>query len=249
MAKKRLNQILAIERDVKSRTYKDLTKEHHLTQKPDLVTGFQKTYKPIDAEGQTFPPEAKLVQTRVVDALEEVHNRLREAWDLTLTKDSGNQQASAAADIVVDGQTLVEKVPVATLLYLEKQLNDIHVFLSKLPTLPTDEEWRFDPGKGYHITEPTTSVKTAKIQKPLVLFPATDKHPAQTQLITVDETVGHWTLVKHSGAIPNDTRKKLLARCEALQDAVKDARERANMAEVEERKMADPLFRFLFGQQ
>lgn len=247
MKKKRLNQILAVERDAKSRAYKDLTKDHHLLQKPDLVSGFSKTYQPRNEEGERFPDESRVVQLRVSDALDEVRDRQREIWDLTLTKDAGNRSSDAMADIVVDGQTLIRDVPVPTLLFLEKQLDDLRVFISKLPSLPSDEVWQFDAGQGYYVSAPIVTTKTAKVQKPLVLYPATDKHPAQTQLVTEDVTIGTWTTVKHNGALPSDRKKELTRRVEKLIDAVKDARERANMAEVEDRHMADALFSYILG--
>jgi hypothetical protein len=244
---KKLNQVVAIEKDVKARSYKDLTKEHHLLQKPDSVSGFSKTYQPLREDGEVFPPESRVVQNVVEYALQEVAVRLGELWDLTYTKDVGNQQARG--DVVVGGKTLLGGVPVPTLLFLEKQLADMHTFLSKLPTLPTDETWTFDNSKGYHITEPTKTVKTRKEKKVIVLYPATDKHPAQTQLVDEDVTIGHWTTIKHSGAISNDRRRQLIERCELLQDAVKVARERANLQEVDEQKMARTIFLFLFGGQ
>ena len=76
------------------------------------------------------------------------------------------------------------------------------------------------------------SARTKKVPKPIMLAPATDKHPAQTQLITVDEYVGDWELVKHSGAVPADDRRSLVRNIEKLQRAVKYAREQANMTDA-----------------
>ena len=241
--KKRLNQIVAIERDVASRAYKDITKEYHLLQKPDLCEGFTKSYQPREEGGETFPPEAKLVQLGVEDSLKEMHARMSEPFDMRLTKDVGNR--TAKADVVVDGVVLVKDAPVPTLLFLEKQLLDIGTVLGKLPVLDKAEAWKFDAARGYHVTEPALKTRTAKVQKGLVLYPHSDKHPAQTQLITEDVQVGLWSTVKHSAAVPEQRRKDLLARCEKLQKAVKDAREQANLEEVDELKMGDVIFDYL----
>ena len=90
-------------------------------------------------------------------------------------------------------------------------------------------------------------VKTKKVKKALVMYPHSDKHPAQTQLIDEDVTVGRWTQVKHSGAIPDDVRRGLVRRVSLLQRAVKEARERANMFEVEERRIGEKLFGYIMG--
>lgn len=243
---KRLNQVVAVERDAKKNAYSDISKEHHLLQKPELVSGISRTYKPLRDDGEVFPAESKLVQTRVTDVLQELQRRYRDFWDVTLTRDIGNQ--SATADILLpNGEIVATGVPVSTLLFLEKQLSDMHTFLGKLPTLPTDETWTFDAAKGYYVSPPTQTHKTAKVQKPIVLYQATVEHPAQTQLITEDVTIGHWTTVKHSGAIPVDRKRELVERCERLLAAVKDARERANMIEVSDMKMADAIFSKLLG--
>lgn len=243
--KKRLNAIVAIERDVKTRAYKDLSKEHALLQKPALAMGMQRTYAPKDDDGERFPPESVNVQVRVKDALVEVHERMRELFDITLTKDVANQTASA--DVVLDdGTSIAAAVPVPTLLFLEKQLSDLHTFVTKLPTLDPAERWTFDVAQGVYVTPPTETVKTKKIKRALVLFPATQEHPAQTQLIDEDVIAGTWTTIKHSGAIPDDRRREVLKRIEQLSKAVKEARERANMLECDEKKIADTVFGYLF---
>ena len=246
MGKKKLNQIVAIERDVKTRAYKDLTKEHHLLQKADVVAGMSRTYRPKEDGGETFPSESKHVAMRVRDALSDVRARQRELFDVTLNKDLGNMLATG--DITMeDGQVLLTGVPVPTLLFLEKQLQDLHTFIGKLPTLDPMQRWTFDQQQGYYVTDPVETIKTKKVKKAIVLHPPTKEHPAQTQLVDDDITVGTWTTINLSGAIPPDERRRLLDRVEALAKAVKEARERANLVEINERKMADTIFDFLLG--
>ena len=85
------------------------------------------------------------------------------------------------------------------------------------------------------------------MQKPIVLYDATEFHPAQTQLVTQDETVGHWHTVKHSGAVPAPRRKLLLERAEKLLQAVKFAREQANNSDVEQKKIGSKVMNYLLG--
>jgi hypothetical protein len=100
---------------------------------------------------------------------------------------------------------------------------------------------------GQYVTEPTSTVRTKKVQKALVLFPATDKHPAQTQLITEDITAGHWTTTKFATVMAAKEKREILARIVQLQDAVKIAREDANDVAVTEKQIASPLLKYIFG--
>ena len=58
----KLNQILAIEKGVKTRVYAEFTDLHNATQKPALMNGFTKTYQPRDEDGEMYPPESQKVQ-------------------------------------------------------------------------------------------------------------------------------------------------------------------------------------------
>lgn len=244
--KKRLNQIVAVERDVKTRAYKDLTKEHHLLQKPDVVVGLSRTYRSKDDDGEKFPPESKNVAVRVADALRDIRDRQRELYDITITKDVGNMLTTG--DVTDDdGKVLLKGVPTTTLLFLEKNLLDLRTFVEKLPVLDPAQRWTYDAAQGFWVSEPVETIKTKKVKKAIVLYPHSDKHPAQTQLIDDDVTVGVWTTIHQSGAIPADERRKVLDRVEKLLKFVKEARERANLVEVEDRKMADVVFDFILG--
>ena len=49
----KLNQIIAVEKGVKSRSFQELTEAHHALQKPTLLSGISRTYRPKDEEGET----------------------------------------------------------------------------------------------------------------------------------------------------------------------------------------------------
>src|SRR5882672_589375 len=97
----KLNQILAIEKGIKTRVYAEFTDLHQATQKPALMNGFQKSYHPRDEEGETYPPEAQKVQHNASDVLDRVGVSLAELFDITATKDWAN--CTARADVIVDG--------------------------------------------------------------------------------------------------------------------------------------------------
>jgi len=241
----KLNQVLAIEKGVKARTSGTVTKLYHMVQKPVLLVGLAKNYQPLNEDGQHYPPERQRVQVRAEDTLKDTRKALAELFDITARKDWANCEARAA--VVVNGQELVSNVPVTYLLFLEKQLTDLRTLVSKIPVLDGSEEWKMDLATGLHKTDPTKTTRTQKVQKPIVLYDATEEHPAQTQLITEDIVVGHWTTVKQSGALQADRKVDVLERIETLLEAVKFARETANSNDAPKQQVADALFGYILG--
>lgn len=240
----KLNQVIAVEKGVKTRTNADLSALYAVVQKSALFDGLKKTYSPLNEGGEQHPPQEQRVQQSVAGALKNAQKFMEELLDVTAQKDYTN--CVAKADVSVDGETILTGVPVSYLLFLEKQITDLHSFVAKLPTLDPAREWKADAGLGLWRTEPTKSFRTKKEQRPIVLYGATDKHPAQTQLITEDINVGTWEEVRFSGATQATDVQKLLGRIEKLQKAVKFAREEANMTTVVNVTVADKVLGWIF---
>ncbi|GIH78552.1 hypothetical protein [Planobispora longispora] len=241
----KLNQILAVEKGVKSDVQRKVTDAYHTIQKTPLLSGIARSYQPIDDEGEQLPPESTRVQVQVEAVLKDVSTTLSRLFDVTATKDWAN--CTAKADVTVDGTVLLSGVPVTYLLFLEKQLVDLHTFVSKLPTLDPSEAWTLDENTDSWRTEPVKTTRTKKVPRNHVLAEATDKHPAQVQVYNEDVVVGYWTKVSFSGALPQRRVNELLTRVQKLQDAVKYAREEANGIEVTDRRIGEAVFGYLFG--
>jgi hypothetical protein len=241
----KLNQIIAVEKTVKQRTNDFVTEIYKGVQQPSLFEGLVRSYKPYDQEGEKLAGEQRKVQWSAPNVLRQVGKAMTDLMDVTATKDFGNLDAKA--DVKFAGQVLVAQAPVTFLLFLEKQLTDLYTLVSKIPVLDAAEDWTFDDNAGQFRTSPTSTVRTKKSQRPLVMYPATDKHPAQTQLITEDINVGTWEQVKFSGALPLPVKQKFLARIESLQKAVKFAREEANSVAVTQQSVGESLFKFLLA--
>lgn len=241
----KLNQIIAVEKGVKSKSYADLTQAHHDVQKQALLSGISRTYQPKDEEGEQLPPESTKVQLNAEHILARTAANLTRLFDVTATKDWANCQARA--DVVVDGQTLIAGAPVSYLLFLEKQLTDLLTFVKKLPVLDASETWTHDPTTDSYRTEPTRTMRTKKVPRNHVKAEATDKHPAQVEIYFEDVTVGTWTTTKFSGALPAQRVHELEARVEKLAHAVKYAREEANGFEVTDQRVGEAVFGHLFA--
>jgi hypothetical protein len=241
----RLNQIIAVEKGVKSRSHQELTEAHHQLQKPTQLAGISRVYRPKDEEGEPLPPESTRVQARAEDVIRRTADILAELFDVTATKDWTN--CKARADVAVDGKVLLKQAPVTYLLFLEKQLVDLHTFIKKLPVLDPSESWTFDSSADCFATEPVQTVRTKKVPRNHVKAEATEKHPAQVEVYHEDVTVGFWKTVKFSGALPARRVNELLERLQKLQQAVKFAREEANNTEIDEQKVGRAVLQYLFS--
>jgi hypothetical protein len=241
----KLNQVIAIEKGTKSRALQELTEAHQTLQKPALLAGIARTYRPKDEEGEQFPPESTRVQIKAEDIIRKTTDELTKLFDVVATKDWAN--CTAKADIVVNGVTLLSQVPATYLLFLEKQLVDLHTFIKKLPILDASELWTFDPSADSWATEPIQTTKTKKIPRNHVKAEATEKHPAQVEVYYEDVLVGNWRTIKFSGSLPAQRVNELLSRVELLQEAVKFAREEANSLEVSEQKVGAKILNYLFS--
>ena len=241
----KLNQIIAVEKSVKSEAHKSASTVYKQVQKPALFDGFVKNWRPSEDSGEERPPESKRVQIRAQEALDLLRESFSELIDITAQKDYAN--CGATADVVVAGRTIVAGAPVTYLLFLEKYLIDIRAFLSHLPVLSEDEKWELREATGLYESEPLTTQSTKKVQKPIVLYDATERHPAQTQLVSQDVIVGHWETIKQSGAMSRDQKKLYLTRVDTLLKAVKFAREEANAVDAPKINVSDEVFNYLLG--
>ena len=246
----KLNQILAVEKTVKSKAQAGLTELYHTAQKPAMFEGLSRVYSPKDDGGERYPSESQKIQATAEQMLQKAASVMTELFDVTAAKDFAN--CGAKADVTIDGVDLLKDIPVTFLLFLEKQATDLATFISKIPTLDTTQDWLYDNAVGFHKTGTVESFRTKKVQRPIVKYDAVIKDgqalPAQTEMITEDIVVGTWTQVRQSGAIPADRKEKLQDRVEKLRKAIKMAREEANSIKAEERKIGEKIFSFLLAK-
>ncbi len=240
------NQILAIEKGVKSQAEKTLTEAYHKLQRAELLTGLTRTYTPKDENGDKLPPERKLVQVLASDEVDRASAALSKLIDVVATKEATNTEASA--DIVVDGQTLATDIPVCALLFLEKQLVNVATFVSKLPILDPAERWTFQGDRNCFATEPVVQVRTQKLPRNHVKFDGDDKHPPQVEMYTEDVQIGRWATTKMSGALPVSDVNDMAERVDKLANAVKQARQRANMTDVTDLNIGAAIMGYIFPE-
>ena len=77
------------------------------------------------------------------------------------------------------------------------------------------------------------TTRSQKVPFSFIKAQATDKHPAQVEVMHEDKIVGDWHTTFLSGAMRPGDVAVLQERCANVLAAVKQAREEANMAQVE----------------
>ena len=239
----RLSQVIAVEKQVKSKVNSEGSELHKSNQKPDLFSGMTRTYERKDEDGEELPGEQKLVQQRADENLKQWSQLWSELLDVVATKDWGNLKAST--DLVVDDQVLIKDAPVTYLIWLEKQLDDFRTYVDKLPVLDPGKAWRHDAGSGLYVTEPVKTARHKKVARVLLKVEATEHHPAQAEVVHDDVLVGYWSNQSTSGALPEARRRQLLERIDRLRKAVKQAREEANSIKVENVSVGSALANWL----
>lgn len=240
-----LNQVIATLAGEKTRCKDTITAIYHKLQKPGLLSGLSRRYRPKDEEGEALPGEDQQVQYTVQEAIAAACAAMTRLADLTVTLDATNQAASG--DIVVDGTVIVSGVPVQTLLFLESRfLVDLRTLIEKIPVLDPATTWT----TGTDGVSRSAEVQTVRTKKTPIRFekaPATERHPAQVEILYEDVVAGYWTKVDFSGAIPQQTKTRYLQRIAELIDAVKAAREYANMSPAREATIGKQLCEHVFG--
>jgi hypothetical protein len=240
---KKLHQIIALAAGQRSQSEKALAEVYKRVQKPPLFDGLVRTYRPKVDDEHELPPEQKNIQANWQDCITRAVNSWTKLINILATQDTAN--CKARGTIRVDGAVLVADVPVTHLLFLEKQIVDVRTFVSKLPVLDPSESWQEDANKNCYVTKPQRKIRTRKVTKPLVLYDATEKHPAQTQTIEEDIVVGEWETVLMSGRIPAAMKDVMLTRIDKLIDGIKMAREEANQTPADFCDIARPLFDYI----
>jgi len=147
----------------------------------------------------------------------------------------------------VDDVKLAEDVPATFLLNLESRFKDVRDMYAVIPTIEPGRPWKNDKTQDNTYTaDGGTKYKTEKVSDVIVKYPATDKHPAQTEMITLDKNIGSWKTTYFSGALTPLDKSKLLAKIDTLLRAIKQARMRANQEDVDnEAQIGALLFEFI----
>jgi hypothetical protein len=235
----KLHELLAVEKTKVNAANKLLADMSNKFGKFDYFQGFFKTLKMIEDSPQNAAIEAaseevRQLPTTVHETLEYALKYWADAEDVVFQKNKTNQYAQA--NILFRGTVVAENVPVDELMGLESRLETLRRTLESMPTLTASVLWNKDAQSGrkgaWIVQGPEITTKTEKVTTPVVLYAATDKHPAQVKEITVDKTIGTFKLIKTCGAATSAQKAEVLSVIDDLITEIKQARMRANSVDA-----------------
>jgi hypothetical protein len=237
-----LHEILAVEQDVKANAERARSQlVETFRTKQSHFTGMRRTFRPFsvdetagEAGGERLEAETQLVKT-VPEQLDLTLREVGKALDLGMQVDEANTRAKA--DIEIDGQVLLANVPATFLLQLERRLREVQAVIKEAPCFDPVRIWSVDPAADKkHVlrAEPVTTIRKQRTRKYNVMVEATKEHPAQVDIVEVDEAVGEIRSYDWTGMLSTGKKEALLEQVERLISAVKQARSRANTVEVDQ---------------
>lgn len=246
--KGQLHQILAKIADAEKKARLTLTEAIGTFKRSERFLGKVRTLKMFDADRQKEEglPEQSVVATTVGEKLDYLVETAIVPWiDMVVTKEATCQVAKA--DLKIGNKTFTG-VPGTALLALESRFTEIRATLLEIPTLSPGISWsKSDDREGLYTAPPTSTNKTEKKLVPIVLYPHSDKHPAQVKEATEDKVVGSYTDIVSSGMMPVREKANILQRIDEVIAAIKDARQRANCAEIIDVKIGKDIMNFIIA--
>ena len=244
----KLHELLAVVGDLGGKANKILEETKHVFSKgDDFVQGEKRTYHvKVDGE-EPLKPEGHEMRTTVPDRVRYTLESVIELMNAQISREMTN--TTAFADVTVDGNIVAAHLSAQALLSMETSLKAFRDIVEKAPTLDASIRWEPETTMSHVFrSPPEVKVRTKKIEEYRVIVQATKEHPAQTAKVVEDRPIGEWTTIKFSGAISAVTKARWLSRLDAHLMAVKQARQRANMAEIVPSKVAQALFASIFGE-
>lgn len=247
----KLHELLSVSGNLKSQADKVRTELMETFEKKRHLFGEKVTsFTPLAEGAQVVVESQSDLQSTVPKELEWIQAHLAKALDVQYQIAEANM--AARADVVLeDGTTILKGLPATALLELEQRIGEIQALVVKVPTLDPAKGFALDTSRGKNIfkARDVTKPRTKKTTKVLVKYEATKEHPAQTELVNEDITVGTILEQEWSGMITPAQKADMLDRCEQVLRAVKRARSRANEFDVDVAsiKIGKTLLTYVFG--
>lgn len=241
----KLHELLAVEQDRKHKGNQAIGEAKNAFTKRDThFDGMVKRYVSLEEDAELIPDEKKGIVTTVKGKLEEAIEAIVKGIDAHISKEETNASEKARAELVIEGVNF-GLFSATSLLALESHLNKIKDLYNNIPTLDTAKKFHFDSQEGLYKTEPEVKFRSVKRPKVIVKYEATEKHPAQTELLYLEHQVGKYETVYSSGRLSLTQKNQLVKRIEGMLESVKIARSKANNAEVTNIKVGQKLFDFI----
>lgn len=246
-----LHELLAVEKEAKEVFAKILEETSKtFSQRSSHFVESRKSYSPFNDEDKDRPDEEFTpMVTTVREKLDYAQDHIVRFMDIEIQKERANQKASA--DIVVelpDGttQVILEKAPVTFLVQMESVLERIRKVYSDIPTIDPAKVWSLDPTReGVWKSDQVERIRTKKMPTVIEKAKASDKFPAQVEIVQTDEAVGKWIQTFACGSLSPKQKSQILSRIDRLLGGIKIARAKANAQEIESCKIGQLIFKYI----
>jgi hypothetical protein len=235
----KLFELLAAEKTLSSAADKLVKETVAKFQKADqYFRGHMKTLKMLEDTPQNKAIEnaardEKQISTSVGETLEYTFAHWAKAEDCIYQKNATNQ--TAVADLMFRGALVEAKVPVDELMGLEARLKDLRGMIDQMPTLDASKDWEQDPNRGAGFMRTKTvdsTTKTEKVMTAVVLYEATEKHPAQVKEASSDKVIGEFQTRYLSGCATTVGKSEAIKVIDELIVECRQARNRANTVDT-----------------
>jgi hypothetical protein len=249
----KLHEVLAVEGDLEGQSSKVMTEAvTTFSKKAAHFQGYHKWLEMFD-EKRAMEAQGAIENKEIVDT---VGGKLGHVWghfgrylNTVAQKERTNQDARA--DLVVDGEVLIEDAPATLLLGLESRLKKLRDVYDVIPTHQPGVKWVSDEDRGNGVFKAehlVTANKTEKIPQHKVLVDPTEHHPAQIERWMENIAVGvfkteHWTSM-----VSPAKKAEWIGRIDKLLRAVKRARQRANNTPLVKIRVADALRKYIHAE-
>ena len=251
----KLHQLLAVHDSLQT-TFKKVVEEgiSTFTKKDNLFQGLTSEtvskLEETDPRYSEFPSSTETVPVAetVVSKLEYILTHACKFFDASYQIDTANTKA--VADVVMeDGKVIAKSLPAVTILFLENKFKTIRGLIEAVPTLDPAKVWtpRNDM-PGVYANPPVSVPVMELVKEHIVIVNATDKHPAQVGIKESRVPRAVKTTTTLSGRISTLEKSHLLARCDALINALKKARQTANDIDHSNANISESFVNYLFGK-
>ncbi len=238
----KLHELLAAEPELKSEAQRVVSQIKSIfTEGKSRFIGQRRTYQPLVEGGEHEPEEITELATTVEAKLSDLGSAYGAWIDAAVQKEVTNQ--GTLAELAIG--TEIDDLPATALLNLESKLTELRAVYQLIPTNDPAVSWEMDGQLGCFVSKPRVIFRGKKVPRSHVLYEATPEHPAQVEMYHEDVRIGQFTTTIHSGALTPKDKRERLQRINELIRTVKQARMRANCAEVVDVHIAKKIFNYI----
>ena len=247
----KLHELLAVEGDLGGKAKKLLDEaQHTLARQPDHFTALATRTEYFDearAQDENTEEYSEMVTT-VADKLRGLIDPMVNHLDAMMQKELTNQ--TAKADLILGGEIIARDLPGTFLLSLETYFKRVREVYNDIPVLRPGVKWEPDSAnENVYIAPEATTFRNEKVRVSDIVAPATPQHQAQVDIYHEDKKVARIIKTESSGNLTPLDKSRIIGRLDDLIRAIKQARQRANTAEVVNGQLGGELMAYIHGSE